>query len=979
MSHFEQIIFFDSIKEKHPKYFSQKIVLDIGSLDINGSNRDLFKQCLYIGVDIAPGKNVDFICPGHLLELPDNSVDVVISSECFEHDMHYPQTINNIYRMLKPGGLFAFSCATTGRKEHGTYRTSPEDSPLTQQFSEWKDYYKNLTEVDIHQVINIKNSFATFEFSKNNKSHDLYFWGIKNGELVNRQDYSFMCSTRSTESDVLLNEISNLNRKILKDFAKSVRISDWATERNQKAIDLEQALSEKQVELIKISDWAQELRSILAENNSIIKKLESGLEESAKEIARLNELVKITSILIHSVIQAPFKWVVGECYSRLRVNIVSRLPFLRNIKKYLARLVKQNKKKFIIIKNSKKNTKGNRDFIVFGAIDWHFRYQRPQQIAYNLALAGYRVFYFSNHFNDVSDIGYVSEKLDEKLELYQIKLNAKGAPSIYREMPSSEAESQIESGLSKFIYDYEVVSSNAIAQHPFWYKFFIKLPNTIRIYDCMDHHHGFGNVSESILNLEKKLLTNSDLVLVTSDWLFDFSRRYSKNVSIVRNGTDFNFFSKIPDEIFKDHENRKIVGYYGAIADWFDINLVVLLIETYPEYLFVLIGEDTIGAKKYLKKYKNVLLIGEIKYQILGYYLHAFDVCLMPFKVTPLTLATNPVKIYEYLSAGKPVLSIKLPEINQFHGLVMEAENHEEFISLLPIAIEGSKNNHDVERRKNFASTQTWSNRVTELNKAIDEIKFPKISVVVLTYNHLELTKKCLYSLLHKTDYKNLEIIIVDNASTDGTRQFLLDLRQNFKNIELILNEVNLGFAAGNNIGLKRATGDYLVMLNNDTVVTEGWVMTMLRHLQKNPKIGLLGPVTNNIGNEAKVQTYYSNLEEMPQEALKITSQNFGKLYPLNTAAFFCVMMSRQTYEQCGPLSEEYGLGFFEDDDYCRRVQKIGKKIYCAEDVFIHHELSASFNRLSEGARNELFKKNKSIYENKWGPWSHHSHRKNEK
>lgn len=152
----------------------------------------------------------------------------------------------------------------------------------------------------------------------------------------------------------------------------------------------------------------------------------------------------------------------------------------------------------------------------------------------------------------------------------------------------------------------------------------------------------------------------------------------------------------------------------------------------------------------------------------------------------------------------------------------------------------------------------------------------------------------------------------------------------------------------------------------------------MMRHLQLNPEIGLLGPVTNNIGNEAKIEIAYDDMQEMLQKSSAYTRKHIGKTFRLHTAAFFCVMMPRVIYKQVGPLDEVFGRGFFEDDDYCRRVEQLGKQIACAEDVFIHHHLSASFNKLKSKERQALFDQNRALYEAKWGKWTPHSYRENE-
>lgn len=177
--HKEQINYCLSVKNKHPELFKGKI-LDCGSLDINGNNRYLFEDTSeYVGIDVGIGNNVDIVCQTHKFN---GLFDVIISTECFEHDMYYKESILNIIHMLKPGGLFLFTCATTGRKEHGTSKIrNGSDCPLTQNDAQWKDYYKNLEEKDIREIIDVDNIFSEYEFSNNfiYPAFDLYFYGIK--------------------------------------------------------------------------------------------------------------------------------------------------------------------------------------------------------------------------------------------------------------------------------------------------------------------------------------------------------------------------------------------------------------------------------------------------------------------------------------------------------------------------------------------------------------------------------------------------------------------------------------------------------------------------------------------------------------------------------------------------------------------------------------------------------------------------------
>ena len=247
-----------------------------------------------------------------------------------------------------------------------------------------------------------------------------------------------------------------------------------------------------------------------------------------------------------------------------------------------------------------------------------------------------------------------------------------------------------------------------------------------------------------------------------------------------------------------------------------------------------------------------------------------------------------------------------------------------------------------------------------------------------MTYNNLELTRACLTSIDEHSQYDNLEIIVVDNASSDGSKDFLESWASVGGNRKLILNDDNRGFPAANNQGLNIATGDFLVMLNNDTYVTPGWVRSLVNHLKRDKTIGLIGPVTNNIGNEAKIDIAYADMSEMLVKSAAYTRRHAGQLYPLRTAAFFCVMIERDTFEHVGQLDEAFGRGFFEDDDYCRRIEQLGLRVVCAEDVFVHHHLSASFNKLKRQDRQKLFEENKKIYEAKWGEWVPHGYRKNQ-
>lgn len=177
MAHAQQRAFIERVVHSHPRHFESSTVVEIGSLNINGTVRDYFVDPVqYVGVDLAEGACVDMVCDGQDVDLPSDSCDVAISTECFEHNPNWRETFLNMVRMTRPGGLVIFTCATTGRAEHGTARTTPHDSPFT--VAQGWTYYRNLTADDFLDL-GLTDLFRQYEFDVNAASHDLYFYGIK--------------------------------------------------------------------------------------------------------------------------------------------------------------------------------------------------------------------------------------------------------------------------------------------------------------------------------------------------------------------------------------------------------------------------------------------------------------------------------------------------------------------------------------------------------------------------------------------------------------------------------------------------------------------------------------------------------------------------------------------------------------------------------------------------------------------------------
>jgi len=462
-------------------------------------------------------------------------------------------------------------------------------------------------------------------------------------------------------------------------------------------------------------------------------------------------------------------------------------------------------------------------------------------------------------------------------------------------------------------------------------------------------------------------------VTVTAALLQEKWQAKARRCILVRNGVDFAFLHERcrPTDLLAGMQGP-IIGYYGALAEWLDLKLVAAVARQRPDWSFVLIGDDFSTDLAGLDKLPNVHLLGLRPYSEMPQFLYWFDACLIPFRIYNVTHAVDPVKFYEYMSAGKPVIATPTAELQIYKDYLSFASNPDETVR----AIEAELVQSDPaisRRRRELARSNDWAARVDATLSALRQ-DFPTVSIIVVTHNNLDLTTACIDSLIRNTTHPNYEIIVVDNASEDGTQSYLRHLSRLELPVRIELNRENRGFAAANNQGLRMATGDILVLLNNDTLVPKGWLDPLIRHLD-NPSVGLVGPATNEIGNEAKITVDYADPEGMEAFADQNAVRHAGQSFDIPMLAMFCVAMRRDVMEAVGPLDETFGLGLFEDDDYSRRIHEKGLRTICAADAFVHHVGRASFSKLSNEEYAKIWQRNQAYFESKWGRWTPHRHR----
>lgn len=233
-------------------------------------------------------------------------------------------------------------------------------------------------------------------------------------------------------------------------------------------------------------------------------------------------------------------------------------------------------------------------------------------------------------------------------------------------------------------------------------------------------------------------------------------------------------------------------------------------------------------------------------------------------------------------------------------------------------------------------------------------------SIIIPCFNNLRYTRECVEHLARnmKSPY---ELIIVDNGSTDGTAAYVKKLAK----ARLIKNRSNLGFAQAVNQGMRAARGEYLVWLNNDVIVTPGWLEGLIACAERSPKIGAVGPCTNEtVGYQKVSRVHYRGDKELYRFSQAWSLKNGGKAITAHRLVGFCLLLKREVVEQVGFLDGRFGIGCYEDYDYCLRVRQAGYELACALDVFVHHHGHKSFKNnaamLAQAARN------RDIFLDKW-------------
>lgn len=336
------------------------------------------------------------------------------------------------------------------------------------------------------------------------------------------------------------------------------------------------------------------------------------------------------------------------------------------------------------------------DVVCLSLCEWDARFQRPQQLMSRFAAAGHRVFYVRH---ELRRDGPPWSAIVKMPNVYEITL---------REGLQFE-------GLDALRRDASIGAAAIVVQLPCWWPLARRAREQFGwpvLYDCMDLHAAFTTVRRSMVAHEPEMLAQADVVIASSAFLEARALRHRRDVLLLRNACDFEHFAQTP----RAQNARPTIGYYGAISDWFDSTLVAELAARRPDWDFLLIGSTYGGNIARLATLPNVSLIGEEPYESLPDWLGSFDVAIVPFQRTALTEATNPVKVYEILAAGKAIVSVPIPEVAMLAPLVRLASTAEEFEREILAAL--NEGDEAADQRRAFAREQTWDRRFEALASA---------------------------------------------------------------------------------------------------------------------------------------------------------------------------------------------------------------------------------------------------------------------
>ncbi|MEF3168907.1 MAG: glycosyltransferase [Deltaproteobacteria bacterium] len=1001
MAHVQQREFCLAVKQKFPEYFKDKLVLDIGSLDINGNNQYLFENCHYIGIDIAPGRNVDIVCKGHELALPDSTFDVIISTECLEHDKYWDKTLQNAVRLLKPGGLLLVTCATTGRPEHGTRRTSPIDAPLLQHFDDWADYYKNLEESDFRQALDIESIFQEFFFSTNQQSFDLYFYGLKKGVFHPRLDYSHILSrgahlptlaTPPAQQTILPQQIlhpgqphGNGTAVLLHLYYPELWPEFFALLKTLPGpCDVYISLSEGREGVL--SDIVRDLPQAV-----VIRHPNRGRDIAPRlALLRMARARNYSQLLfIHSKKSPHLRYLKEHLKEREKI----RIPFLQHCdgdrwrRELLAALFDSAEKTIAAFaQNPKLGLVGPSGFwlslrgdpnlprlatlaqrmgiapdpLRHGYFAGSMFWCRPQALDPLLALNLSEADFEAEKGQTEGTLAHVVERLfalSAEKAGFQIAdtadiIRAEPPRPIYPWLPEDRWLPREKD------WAMETIGTWASAKPSLPRFAFALLPHATKPAQVTEASFDAQWLGGETINIAQ---AESAAALL-----------HAANQALLDSGADWLGLIDAGDQLAPDALFR-----------------IAQAVREHPQWQIVYTDEDQITADgqhtnphckpdfnlDYLRSLHYIgrlLLIRRDLFEALG----GFDTQTEGAEDYDLLL-----RAWEHLQrsgAGEAAIG-HVPEV-LYHRL--QGSGHtKKSVPEIQQAMQSALQRH-FERLGIAAEVQPGPfPQAFRVRWPLPEVR-PLVSILIPTRDQLPLLQRCVESVLEKTKYPAYEILIIDNDSqTAEARQYLDGIKameaEFGGRLRVLRHPGEFNFSAMNNAAAAVARGEYLLLLNNDTAVLhEDWLDEMMGHAVR-PDVGIVG--AKLLYPDGRIQhagvilglcgpAEHPFIGRAPED-----SGYFGRAQltqNLSAVTGACLLIRKDVYEQLGGLDEQTFKVSYNDIDLCLKARKAGLRVVFTPFALLLHKGSASQKNNTEakpdGAKLKRFAAEKDAMYAKW-------------
>ena len=361
------------------------------------------------------------------------------------------------------------------------------------------------------------------------------------------------------------------------------------------------------------------------------------------------------------------------------------------------------------------------DLLFYPMTDWHTRFQRTQHLARALASLGYRSIYINPHLGREFETTPLFDKFPRLARLeqnvFELHVRLPREPVFHERLLSPREEEMVWAAIDRVLPKPVPTNPRSLTRPPaiqvLSFPLWLGVAQRFRaqsgfpiVYDCHDLLSGFHNIGEGLIRAEADLLAAADLVLFSSQGLMD---RYPavKRRMLVRNAVTA---TRFPSETVSRRPEPLVAGYVGALDSWFDVEAVEASARLNPECRFILVGRVEYDPILRLKSLPNVEFVGEIPHERVPEWLAQFRIALIPFRINPLTLMTNPIKLYEYFSCGLPVVSTPLPEAQAMGELVYVGASPAEFARQVSEALR-EDDLRQRSRRREIARQESWAAR----------------------------------------------------------------------------------------------------------------------------------------------------------------------------------------------------------------------------------------------------------------------------